>query len=107
MSYSLLRLIAFAILAFALAHISDVHAKCFVAKGKFIAVDLTDENSTSKGPLLIEYIHVHPNGTIPPSTFRIKSDTGAWLIPSVCMTAMKERLTEHEIDLVISTIRKK
>ena len=78
MSYSILRLIAFAVLSFLLAHISDVHAKCFVAKKKFIAVDLTDDTPTSKGLSLIEYIHVRPNGTVPPSTFRLKSATGAW-----------------------------
>ncbi len=106
MSYSLLRLIGFAILSVFLVCVSDVHAKCHVAKRKFIAVDLTDDASNEKGATLIEYVHVYPSGPNPPSTFRLSKASGAWKIPTVCKKEMESKLSKADIALVIGAIPK-
>lgn len=106
MPLSLLRVIGFAILSLFLVCVSDVHAKCHVAKRKFIAVDLTDDTSTKKGMTLIEYVHVYPNGPNPPSTFRLSKESGAWKIPTVCKQEMEAKLSKADIALVLSAIPK-
>jgi hypothetical protein len=95
-----LRIIVLSVLAVFACTTLPVHAKCVVAKEKFISVVLLDKSEGKPGMLTRESVSVYMNEK-PSLSFRIASQKGMpWRIPTECKADMEKVLSAEEITRV-------
>lgn len=78
--------------------------RCVVAKKRFVQVTLLERSPDGRGEITRESVSLHEDGR-PAMTIRVRAKPGeAWMIPSRCMSEMRQRLDARDVDRVLDAL---